>query len=117
MIELMPGHATGLRLFPYAGSVRSEAMLNAGLVHLNRLQNKAHETIVAHNQHELMRCLEVFNLLDLGELVFLTALTRKETRRNHIRADYPFTNPLLDKQIVVKKMDNKPVIDWIPSGS
>ena len=101
----------------YAGPVRSETLLEAGLAHLRRLRQKAYETVIARNQHELMRSLEVFNLLELGELVFLTALERKETRRSHVRADYPFTNPLLDQQIAVKKVDDKPVIGWIPIGS
>lgn len=100
----------------YAGSIRSETLLKAGLSHLQRLKEKAYATVIARNQHELMRNLEVFNLLDLGELVFITAMERKETRGSHVRADYPFTNPLLDKQIAVKKSDNKPVIAWKPAG-
>ncbi len=75
----------------YAGSTRSENVLQAGLNHLRKLKQKAHDTIMAKNQHELMHCLEVLNLLDLGELVFAAALERKETRAtHHARADYPF---------------------------
>jgi succinate dehydrogenase/fumarate reductase flavoprotein subunit len=101
----------------YAGSIRSETLLEAGLAHLRRLKKKAHETVTARNQHELMRCLEVFNLSDLAELVFIAALERKETRGAHLRADYPFTNPLLNKHITVKKVGGKPVTEWIPIGT
>ena len=68
--------------------------------------------MVAKNPHELMHCLEVLNLLDLGELIFIAALERKETRRLHRRTDYPFTNPLMEKLIVIKKVGDKPVIEW-----
>jgi succinate dehydrogenase/fumarate reductase flavoprotein subunit len=97
----------------YAGSIRSESMLNAGLTHLRRLKEKAHHLLVARNQWELVRCLEVLNLLDLGELVFVTALERKETRGGNVRRDYPVTNPMLDKsRLFVRKVNDKIVTEW-----
>jgi succinate dehydrogenase/fumarate reductase flavoprotein subunit len=96
----------------YAGGIKSEASLKAGLSHLRRLKKKARDNIMATNQHELMHCLEVLNLFDLGELVFLAAIERKETRGNHIRADYPFTNPLLNKMLICKKKGNNPIFEW-----
>jgi succinate dehydrogenase/fumarate reductase flavoprotein subunit len=97
----------------YAGSIRSESMLHAGLTHLRRLKEKAHCSLMARNPWELARCLEVLNLLDLGELVFVTALERKETRGGNIRRDYPVTNPMLDKsRLFVKKVDDKIVTEW-----
>jgi len=102
----------------YTGSIRSETLLEAGLNHLRRIKEKACTTIRAKNQHELMRSLEVLNLLDLGELVFVAARERKESRGLHIRADYPFTNPLMDnKLVVVKRVDNKPVAELREKGS
>ncbi len=96
----------------YAGSLRSEALLKAGLSHLRRLRQKVDAMLMAGNQHELMRCLEVLNMFDVGELIFLTALERKETRGTHVRVDYPFANPLMEKLLVVKKVDGQPVLDW-----
>jgi succinate dehydrogenase/fumarate reductase flavoprotein subunit len=96
----------------YAGSIRSETLLEAGLNNLRRLKEKAHTTMIARNPHELSRAVEVLNLLDLGELIFITARERKETRALHRRADYPFTNPLLDRLLIVKKVDGKPVAEW-----
>jgi len=103
-------------MYDYAGNVRSESLLQAGLQSLRRLKEKAYGTMIAKNQHELMRCLEVLNLLDLGELLITMALERKETRARHVRVDYPFTNPLMDKMLVVKKVDNKPVLEWRALG-
>jgi len=99
-------------MYDYGGLVRSEVMLDAGLSHLQRLKQKAHTTMVARNPHELMRSLEVLNLLDMGELVFTAAKERRETRGTHFRPDYPFANPLMDKALVVKKVNGKPVLAW-----
>lgn len=99
-------------MYDYAGSNRSETLLEAGLSHIRRLKEKTSSTMLARNQHELMHCLEVLDLLDVGEAVFITANERKETRGIHVRSDYPFTNPLLEKFLTIKKVDGKPVTEW-----
>ncbi|AGA68989.1 succinate dehydrogenase/fumarate reductase flavoprotein subunit [Desulfitobacterium dichloroeliminans LMG P-21439] len=99
----------------YAESVRCEDGLQAGLVNLYRLKTKAHERLVAENSHELMHCLEVFNLIDIGQLIFTGALDRKETRgANHIRPDYPITNPILTGKahLARKNYDGSPMFVW-----
>lgn len=97
----------------YAGPVRSETMLIAGLNHLRRLKEKIHNTLRAKDRWELTRCLEVANLYELGELVFIGALERKESRGLHHRVDYPYTDPLLNNKIlIVKKVDGKPITEW-----
>jgi succinate dehydrogenase/fumarate reductase flavoprotein subunit len=96
----------------YAGSIRSETLLNAGLIHVRRLKEKVGTALVAKDRHELARCLELVNLVDLAELLFVAALERKETRAGHVRVDYPFTNPLLDKLLIVKKGGDGPVMEW-----
>ncbi len=97
----------------YAGLVRSESLLTAGLSYLRRLKEKVAMGLVARNRWELTRCLETRNLLDLGELIFLAASERKETRGLHNRPDYPLTNPMLDdKAIFVRRADGEPVLEW-----
>ena len=60
-----------------------------------------------------MRCLEAEDLGLLGELAFISALERKETRGKHNRVDYPFTNPLLNgKFVTIEKLDGGPVTGW-----
>ena len=68
--------------------------------------------MIAANQHELMRALEVLNLIELGELVCVAARERKESRGWHERKDYPYKDPLLDKQLVIKRVGGKPVTTW-----
>ena len=96
----------------YAGSVRNDGLLRQGLSHLRRLKEKANTIMVAGNPHELGRCLEVLNMLDIGELVFLMARDRKETRGLHVRPDYPFTNPVLDQAHIIEMKDGRPVTQW-----
>ncbi len=96
----------------YAGMVRNEALLEQGLNHLKRIREKARGELIARNTHELWRCLEVINLLEIGELLFLMALDRKETRGLHRRPDFPETDPMLDKAHVVHLIDGTPRIEW-----
>lgn len=96
----------------YAGFIRSEALLDAGLAYLGRIREKVRTTLMAANPHELMRCLEVLNLLDVGELVCIAANERKETRRQHVRSDYPIINPLMEKQLILKNVKGKPASEW-----
>jgi succinate dehydrogenase/fumarate reductase flavoprotein subunit len=97
----------------YAGRVRSETMLDAGLRHLRRLKNKVHNGLCARDSWELTRCLEVVNLYDLAELVFIGALERKESRGLHRRADYAYTDPLLNgKLLIIKRIDDRPITEW-----
>jgi succinate dehydrogenase/fumarate reductase flavoprotein subunit len=96
----------------YTGSVRSASLLESGMFHLQRLRQKTDAMLTAENQHETMRCMEVLNMFDVGEVIFVAALERKETRGTHRRADFPFANPLMEKLLIIKKADGKPVIEW-----
>jgi succinate dehydrogenase/fumarate reductase flavoprotein subunit len=88
----------------YAGVVRSESMLKAGLSYLRRMKRKVQQTMIARNRWELTRCLETLNLMDLGELILIAANERKETRALHVRTDYPLTDPVMDgKEIMIRK--------------
>ncbi|MBW2063492.1 MAG: FAD-binding protein [Deltaproteobacteria bacterium] len=98
----------------YAGTaVRSETLLKAGLKYFGDLKEKVLNTMVARDSHELMRALEVLDLMECGEMVFVTALERRETRGLHIRSDFPFTNPLLqDKWVTIRREDGEPKVEW-----
>lgn len=84
----------------YVGTkVRSASLLTAGRKYIRDLRRYSREKLRAENSHELMRCLEVLDLLDLAEACAVSALDRKETRgAYHRRSDFPFTNPLLNNK-------------------
>ncbi|MBW2206623.1 MAG: FAD-binding protein [Deltaproteobacteria bacterium] len=90
----------------YAGvEVRSETLLKAGRKYLKDLQDKVTNSLMAENSHTMMRCLETMDLMDCGELIFRTALERKETRGMHRRSDFPFTNPLLQAKFLTIRQE------------
>jgi len=100
----------------YAGMVRSETMLTAGLSYLRRMRKKVDQSLIARNRWELTRCLETLNLMDLGELVFISADKRKESRALHSRTDYPLTDPVMDgKEMVIRRKNGEPVVMVKPS--
>jgi succinate dehydrogenase/fumarate reductase flavoprotein subunit len=101
-------------MFDYTGQVRSETLLDAGLFAAERLSQKAQNSLTAANPHELGRCLEVFNLLEISSVIFVAAKERKETRGKHIRSDFPFSNPLLKKLLVVRQEQGQPSVQWRP---
>jgi succinate dehydrogenase/fumarate reductase flavoprotein subunit len=98
----------------YVGKVRNESLLKQGLQHLKRIRQKTQDTLMATNPHEVFRCLEVLNMLEIGELTFIMALNRKETRGLHVRPDYPFTDPRLNLSHVIRKSNNENLLNWKP---
>jgi succinate dehydrogenase/fumarate reductase flavoprotein subunit len=102
-------------LHDYAGIryARSESLLKTGYEYLEQLEKKALKSLGARDSHELMRALECFDLLLIGKLICLTALERKETRGMHRRADYTFTNPLLNRRMLtIQRKDGRPCLEW-----
>lgn len=97
----------------YAGTTRSASLLDSGLDIIRRLKMKVYDSLMADNPHELMHCLEVVNLLDIGELVLIAAEDRKETRGLHRRSDYLLTNPIFNsKRHLIKQINGEPVTAW-----
>lgn len=80
----------------YLGTdMKSGTMMTAGLTYLRQLREMALEELQAGNSHELMRLVEVLDMMDLGEASFQCVMERRETRATHKRSDYKYTNPLL----------------------
>ncbi len=52
----------------YAGLARSETLLKAGLKYLGDLKEEVLDTMIAANSHELMRCIEVLDLMRRNDL-------------------------------------------------
>lgn len=100
----------------YAGDVRSETLLKAGLFQLRRIRERAFVSLVAKNPHELIHCLEVLNLMDIGEATILASLERKESRttfrETFKRLDYPKANDEMNKLLILKLDNGIPVFKW-----
>lgn len=80
----------------FVGLERNGESLLAGLAKVREL--RAEElpklSVVSHSRYcyEVQEAYEVRGMLDLAELVILSALSRKETRGHHFRVDYPQTD-------------------------
>ena len=98
----------------YLGTdLKSESMMTAGLNYLRGLRSRAFEELQAVNSHELMRTMEVIDLLDMGEVAFLSVLNRKETRGQLKRSDYKYTNPLLFGQLeTIEKRGDETIVGF-----
>lgn len=98
----------------YAGyEGRSDSMLTAGLNYIRQLQKAAGAQMGAENAHELMRVLEVLDMIDFAEPVFLTCRNRKESRDLHHRADYPGENEALKNVYqTIEKINGTVNLEW-----
>ena len=96
----------------YVGvKVRSKTLMKSGLKYLGDLKRYCRAQLKAENAHELMRSLEVLDLIDLAEAIAITSENRKESRgAYHHRTDYTYTNPLLDNKFQTIEQKNGEVI-------
>lgn len=90
-----------------AGVIRSQETLFEALAHIEALGDKEQE-VRAKNPRELVKLLELRNMLLLAGIVCRTALLRTESRGAHYRTDYPEeNNTRWIKNIVAEKRDGK----------
>jgi len=77
----------------YAGTHRSEKMLQRGLDRLEELRGIV--DLSSDSPHESGHCLEISSLFENAQMVMRASIERKESRRapfGFMRADYPDTN-------------------------
>ena len=93
--------------------VRSETLLQSGLLYLDQLRSYAKEQLYCNDAHELMRALESFDLMEIGSIICAASLLRQECRGPFRRSDYSFTNPMYNgKFITVRKVNGHPEAAW-----
>lgn len=72
------------------GQITSDALLTSGLQQVEELMNSSR--LAAGSPHELMRCLEVQNLMKSARIILKAAFERKESRALLKKVDYPDTD-------------------------
>lgn len=89
----------------YCGDVKSQELLDAGLDVLNQMETDALRNAYARNPHELIRTLEVFDILTVAQLILHACLSRKSSSRmlSFNRADYPEVDPDADRKFITVK--------------
>jgi succinate dehydrogenase/fumarate reductase flavoprotein subunit len=101
----------------YVGLERDEAHLLQGLAAVRDLRAialpKLSTVAIRRFCYEVQEAYEVRGMIDLAELVILSALERKESRGHHFRLDYPQTNPT-PMHTFIQMVDGKHQVGSIP---
>lgn len=106
-------------MFLYAGALRSEEGLKKAIHVLDKIEKEKISNLYLKDNRSfkmLGKLLEIENLLIVGKLITLSALTRTETRGAHCREDYPEVSNDWLKRIVFRlekdqrKMELEPLV-------
>ena len=90
----------------YCGELKNEELLQIGLKWFKELEQCEVKEACARNPHELMRMLEVFNIITNGQMIIEGCRARKETnpRLGFFRQDYPETGqPEWQKWLTIRQ--------------
>ena len=103
----------GLRLLqeiivPYqVAYLKTGQRLNDALAKLNGLEQDLLPSLVARSSHDLVKAVELENMVKLGKLMVQTSLLREESRGFHFREEFPRTdNEKWLKRILIRKGPN-----------
>jgi succinate dehydrogenase/fumarate reductase flavoprotein subunit len=79
----------------YCGDIKTEELMNIGLQSLSEIRQAEATTLFARNPHELMRALEVLDILTCAEMIVHSSLARKASSGwfGFERLDYPEKDP------------------------
>jgi succinate dehydrogenase/fumarate reductase flavoprotein subunit len=101
----------------YCGDVKSEELLNIGLKSLEEIEAGEAATLRARNPHELMRALEVQDILTCCKIIIYACLARKSSNNwlYFQRLDYQTNNPPeWRKWLTVSLADDKVKVNEYP---
>ena len=101
----------------YAGLERDEKGLSRALEEVRKLRAEALPNLsispIRRFCYEVQEAYEVRGMMDLAELVILSALERRETRGHHFRLDYPETLEV-PYHTSIRFLDGTPQLSQIP---
>jgi succinate dehydrogenase/fumarate reductase flavoprotein subunit len=95
----------------YCGEIKSEELLKIGLDLLEKIEQNEVPMLYARNPHELMRTLEVINILTNAKLIIHSCLARKASSKQlHFkRSDYPEMDPPDWHKFITVRLENDQV--------
>jgi succinate dehydrogenase/fumarate reductase flavoprotein subunit len=95
----------------YLGEFKSESTLKLGLEWLQSIRESEAANTMARNPHELIRTLECFTRLTVGELIMHASLARKASSFPlfFFRLDYPEVDPQEWNKFVTLRLDNEEI--------
>lgn len=83
----------------YATLYRTEGKLKEALYRLHDVRRDWLHRLSADTPHNLMRVLDCYNLADMAEVHYKSALNRQDTRASFWRKDFPEMNPEWDGKV------------------
>ncbi len=91
----------------YCGEIKNEESLNLGLKWFEEIEGGEAAAAFARNPHELVRVLEVFNIITNGQMIMEASRARKasNTVLDFIRSDYPEIDPAEWRKWVTIRQD------------
>ena len=96
----------------YAVLYRSEGKLKEALFRLGDICRDWLPRLAGDTPHKLMRVCDCYNLADLAEVHYISALSRQDTRASFWRKDFPELNPAWNGKVnFAYKKDGKCVIE------
>jgi len=95
----------------YCGAIKSDELLKIGLKQLNQMEKNETPNLFAQNPHELIRSLEVLNILTNAKIIIYSCLARKSSSKqlHFTRSDYPEMDPLEWHKFITVKLENSQV--------
>ncbi|MFX1470758.1 MAG: hypothetical protein ACFFB8_19135, partial [Promethearchaeota archaeon] len=95
----------------YCGEIKTEELLNIGLKLLDEMEINDVPKLYARNPHELIRSLEVINILTNAKIIIYSCLARKASSKHlyFTRSDYPNMDPPEWRKFITVKLENNKV--------
>jgi len=96
----------------YCGDAKSDDLLNTGLKLLKDYEKNIVPSTFAYNPHELVRLLEVFDILTVSQIILYASLARKSSSKilcfNRIDNDHEETEK--DKRLITLRLEDNEII-------
>ncbi|MFX1588011.1 MAG: FAD-dependent oxidoreductase [Promethearchaeota archaeon] len=95
----------------YCGKVKSDELLKIGLRLLENIEDNEVQRLYAQNPHELIRSLEVLNIITNAKIIIFSCLARKASSKHlyFTRSDYPENEPPEWHKFITVKLENNEV--------
>jgi succinate dehydrogenase/fumarate reductase flavoprotein subunit len=96
----------------YCGEVKRNELLNIGLSRLQEYEEKIVPDTFAYNPHELVRLLEVFNILTVSQIIMHSCIARKTSSKPLCfqRGDNPEEETDKQRKLIIIKQVNNQVV-------
>ncbi|SHJ07599.1 FAD-dependent oxidoreductase [Lutispora thermophila] len=100
----------------YCGEIKYDDLLKVGLSRLKEYEENIIPQTFAYNPHELIRLLEVFDILTVSKIIIEASLARKISMKSlcFVRGDSIEDDSSKEKLIVIKQYDGKVVTREVP---